>query len=263
MSRTMGRWQSSVVVLVMGGALTVACTERSPGAASPQRPQDAGLTPSVSAPSAQRAAPPQVDTGAKADAGVETFVAWTDPAGVRALLRGVAIPDDDKDPRACNFQVPQQSCIPNAEAVEWDCKLECAKTCGECGTGCQSTLAACRAPCKGDGSCETACGQRAGACVQACLGTRDRCYTGECAKRVARYNERWRTNFGCKSKLHPLEICKQTGACVQKCQEKVDPGKAPSDACVNACKKKHADGCEQDFVDTATMGACGAFDTGI
>lgn len=190
-------------------------------------------------------------------------MAWTDPAGVRALLRGETVPDDVADPRACNFQVPEQSCIPNEQAVEWDCKLGCAKGCGECATACGASLATCRAPCKGSGACETPCGQAAGACVQSCLASRDRCYTGECAKRLARYHEAWRTKFGCKTSGTPFQICERTHACIDKCQSKTDPSKAPSEACIDACTKKHAAGCDQGLIDTATWGGCQSYDPSI
>lgn len=264
----MPRWLHLALATAVVACATAACTEAPGhgGAASPQRTgltSDAGLVVVPPVSSAQRAPVVQSDPPRSTDAGTESFVAWTEPAGVRALLRGDPVPEDDKDPRACNFEVPEQSCVPGAEAVEWDCKVGCARTCNDCAAECRAALTTCRGPCKGDASCETTCGQRTGACVQACLGTRDRCYTGECRRRVAHYNERWRKNFDCKSKLAPLEICNRTSACVEECQRKVDPSKAPSPACIGACKKKHADGCAQDFLDMATMGACSAFQTGI
>lgn len=247
----------AAVVAAMTLALSSACTERN---------QDAASRPKQPVSVAAMARPASVSSGASGDAsavvdaGQESFVAWTDPAGVRALLRGATVPDDVADPRACNFQVPEQSCIPNAEAVEWDCKLGCAKDCGECATTCATTLTTCRGPCKGDGACDQRCGQAAGACVQGCLSSRDRCYTGECVKTVARYHEAWRTKFGCKGSGTPFQICERTHTCIDACQDKRDPSKAPSEACIDACKKKHAVGCEPHFVDNATWGACQTYD---
>lgn len=244
--------------------LLVACTERSPGgAASPQRPADAGPSPSARAVTISPSASSSTAV-ARADAeAAENWVAWTDPGGVRALLHGEKMHVDVTDPRACNFKVPEQSCVPNEQAVEWACKADCAKSCEDCATACEPALRSCRAPCKGDLACETRCGQTAGACVQSCLSARDRCYTGECVKSVARYREKWSKNFGCKSKLDPLEICNRTSACIHACQDKVDPSMAPSQSCIDGCAKTHAAGCERDFVDNATMGACQSFDRSL
>ena len=78
-------------------------------------------------------------------------------------------------------------------------------------------------------------------CVQACISKKDRCFTGECATRVANYRKMIDSNYGCKAKLSPLEICDRTVTCFQKCDAIKDNTQGL--ACMSTCKKKHAAGC--------------------
>jgi hypothetical protein len=180
---------------------------------------------------------------------------------VDALLRGTEAPSSDKDPRSCAFAVPQQSCIPGPEGVDWSCRSDCATTCDRCAEGCRATLASCRAPCDGGSACARSCGEEAGRCTQACLSTRDRCASG-CPEQVAAYLKELRENYGCKDKRSALEICKRAVGCMAGC----DRGKITDDkreACRASCKKSRAAGCNERFLANVDMGDCFAYEDPI
>jgi hypothetical protein len=175
---------------------------------------------------------------------------------VDALLRGADSPSDG-DPRSCNFKVPQQSCIPGPEGVDWSCRSDCASECGKCGTDCRTTMGACRSGCATAGAaCPRGCGQSAGACLDACLRTRDRCAT-HCSEVVAEYVKEVNGNYGCKDKRPALDICKRAVACVKACPEK------NGDACRAACKKSRAAGCNAHFLENVEFGDCFPYESPI
>jgi hypothetical protein len=183
-----------------------------------------------------------------AEPGDASFVAWTDPAGVDALLRGQDLPASDKDPRGCNFDVPEQSCIPGSAGVNWACRNDCASGCESCASDCRAKLAGCH---------ERACAAEPARCVQACLTTRDRC-ASQCVAQVAAYEKEVRENYGCKDKRAALEICKRATACLATCDAKKTP-----DACRAACKKTHAAGCNEHFMQQVDFGNCNAYEDPI
>jgi hypothetical protein len=250
-------WALALVVLA---PLHLGCTEQSRSA--PQSGtaryivvREAGArapgAPEASASPAHAAAP---------DAALPSFTEWTAPAAVDALLRGAILPRGDKDPLSCNFDMPQQSCIPGPDAVMWGCRGECAETCSGCASACIADMTACRAICAGgDAPCERACGSGAGACLQSCLGARDRCATGVCGKRVAEYQHEVATNYGCKPKRSALDICKRTVACMTAC-DAPSRSDAQREACRAACKKTHAPGCNAGFLQNVDMSSCFAYE---
>ena len=216
---------------------------REAGARTPGAPESATVPASAAAP----------------DAALPVFTEWTAPSAVDALLRGATMPLGDKDPLSCNFDMPQQSCIPGSDAVMWGCRGECAEACAGCGSTCIAEMTACRAKCAGGAPCERACGGGAGACLHSCLGARDRCATGVCGKRVAEYQREVASNYGCTPKRSALEICKRTVACITACEEPSRPDRQ-REACRAACKKTHAPGCHAGFLQNVDMSNCFAYE---
>ena len=191
-----------------------------------------------------------------------SFVAWTEPGGVESLVRGVPMSSDDKDPRSCRFDMPQQSCIPGSDAVLFSCRSECASTCESCDQTCRATLTNCRKACApGDAPCATACATKTGACVQGCLKARDGCATGTCVQVMAAYTAEVMDNFGCKNKKRrPFELCEAASACIRKCQDQTKLTDAQQTACNVSCKKTHLAGCKDSIASTAESHACVALD---
>jgi hypothetical protein len=216
---------------------------------------------------ASTTAPPDAAASAAAtppwDGGLPSFVSWTDPRAAQALLAGANLPSDTHDPRSCQFEVPEQSCVPGPEGIAWSCKSDCANTCDRCGADCRSKIAACRSEChSGATACEDTCGKQAGGCVQGCLDARDRCATGECNKLVADYVEEVRTNYGCKDKRPALEVCKRAVACFAACDQG-NPSDEKREACRDRCKKTRAVGCNDHFLQVVDTGFCVQFESGI
>lgn len=143
--------------------------------------------------------------------------------------------DERKDPRSCSFEVPEQSCVPGPEGVDWACRSDCASDCEKC---------------------SKACAGKPTACVDECLQKRDRC-RGTCVKQVAAAREERRTNYGCKAKLSAAEICKSAVACIEKCGEK------GFEACAATCKTTRAAGCNGNFLSYVDARNCFVFEEGI
>jgi hypothetical protein len=143
--------------------------------------------------------------------------------------------DERKDPRSCSFEVPEQSCVPGPEGVDWACRSDCASDCEKC---------------------SKACAGKPTACVDDCLVKRDRC-RGACVKTVQAYLEERRTNYGCKVKQPAAAICKSAVECIEKCGDK------NYDACRAACKATRAAGCNAKFLSFVDTGTCYPFEDGI
>lgn len=194
-----------------------------------------------------------------ADGGASKVVAsWQEPAAVEALMKNAALPEDTKDPRSCNFELPQQSCVPGSAAFDWGCRVECTRGCDTCAAACRAPLGGCVKACSGE-ACARACATTAGTCLSACLGARDTC-TGVCVKELAAYEAEVARNYGCKANDTALGICKRTVACMEKCP--TDPYEK-NQACRAGCKAKLAAGCSEGFLQTVDMGTCMPFDSSI
>jgi len=137
-----------------------------------------------------------------------------------------ALPRDGKDPRSCDFQVPEQSCIPGTDQDNWGCRSECAKTCDECAKPCKD------APCQ-----------------DRCLKGRDDCNT-KCVQYVADRQKERASNYGCKDrKSRPLDICKRAVACHQKCN-------FDDEKCKKGCIATFAPGCSASVTDYIEQDNC-------
>ena len=211
------------------------------------------------------ASPALVSSGAsdaQAPEAQKPFTSWTDPAAAERLLRGNAWPRQGEDALSCEFETPQQSCVPGSDAIRFGCVLECNRTCETSGKECTAKLDVCRATCAKDASrsskekhaCELSCASETGRCLDRSVTTRDRCRTGECNAEVAAYEKRVSNNFGCKSKGSLVEICEKARTCMDDCKD---------DTCEANCLRKHAPGCDPGFQDAVKMRACQVFDTSI
>lgn len=242
MRRTSSQGKALVLGLALVAFMAGACTEAPKG--RPIAPETAS-SPSASAPRGSVS-------------GAPVIASWQEPAAIEALMKNAALPADPKDPRSCDFEVPEQSCVPGPAAYDWGCRADCAKGCDTCVGACRAPLGACVKACTGE-PCARACATTAGACLSRCVGARDTC-TGVCVKELAAYEAEVARNFGCKANDTTLGICKRAIACTGKCPE---TPYEKSEACRAACKTKHAAGCSAHVLGVIDTGSCMAFDSPI
>lgn len=102
----------------------------------------------------------------------------------------------------CHFGVHQQSCAPNPcnEEAHIPCAARCGEQCSSCDQSCRPACFACAASCTTD-ACRTQCAQRCALCLDGCRALRDRCVTGECARRATACYEQYERDFArrCRS----------------------------------------------------------------
>ncbi len=153
---------------------------------------------------------------------------------------GIDLPMADDDPRSCTFQVPEQSCIPGPEAVDFGCRSDCGSECTTCKDGCQAKGGAAAAVTR---------------CHDACLATRDACAT-KCPQEIAAWEASVRHNHGCKAKKSAFDICTRAFTCVQACKD----GDDEHSPCRTRCERIHAAGCDRTFLDDVDLGLCGPYD---
>ncbi len=162
---------------------------------------------------------------------------------------GTAVPDassspplaDDDDPRSCRFRVPEQSCIPGTDQVDWSCRTECADACTSCKSGCVAT---------DGGTAGTLPG-----CENACLTARDTCASTRCPQEVAAWLAEIERNHGCKAKSTAFAICTRAAKCMTACRDEDEHG-----PCHAACERRLAAGCDRAFLDDVEMGICNPYD---
>jgi hypothetical protein len=242
-------------------ALVVACTRSAPPTvAEPARVAEVPVVDAAPLPSADAGAPAPrtpADAGAKdASPPEEHVLAWTDPAPLAELTKscaaqapGIVRPKGvDKDyweasPLSCAYGLYGQSCVvdPCFNEQKDVCHDKCERTCDGCAQGCTASCTTCKKACaQGDTACARTCAASCASCRQECLFAKDRCASGQCAKRYEECRKETQAKWvssGCQ------KGCRDFYACVDRCPEGFDP----SSACGKACMAKNLTVCTPTF----------------
>jgi hypothetical protein len=222
----MNRSVKVCALVAAAGLVALACSRASEDAPAPKFVANAGVVPMTSeAAAAAVDAVRNIAEESEKEGGLDPH----GPAEDRA----------DDDPRSCTFQVPEQSCIPGPEAVDFGCRSDCGSACATCKDGCQA---------KGGGAAVTRC-------HDTCLATRDACAT-KCPQEIAAWEAAVRHNHGCKAKKSAFDICTRAFTCVQACKD----GDDEHSPCRARCERIHAAGCDRKFLDDVDLGLRGPYD---